>query len=115
MYEYKDESISSNKGKTFERWKQNYNEHLNGTEVTCMEFQGSGGNDYLGMLNNSNQPAPTFREAKDAIQQLKNNKIVRIVHERNSSRWSISADSQNLRDIAAAGDLEPRNYMPYLK
>lgn len=57
-----------------ERWMQYYDEHLNGTENKYMTIQGSARNGYVGMFDNLSQPASTFREVKEAIHQLKNNK-----------------------------------------
>lgn len=61
-------AISSDEGKAIEWWMQHYDEHLNDVEDADTEFQGSGENDYLGMLHNSKPLAPTFREVKDAGQ-----------------------------------------------
>lgn len=46
---------------------QHYYEHLNDAEGTGMEFRGSGGNDYVEMLNINNQLAPILRIVKDAV------------------------------------------------
>ena len=70
----KDGSILTDERVVIERWKQHYEEHLNGAESTGSESQGSGGDDYVSSADDGSQPAPTLREVKDAIQQLKTNK-----------------------------------------
>ncbi|XP_062716068.1 uncharacterized protein LOC134291831 [Aedes albopictus] len=70
----KEGSLLTDKREVIERWKQHFDEHLNGEENVGTEDQGSGGNDYVGAAEDGNEPTPTLREVKDAIHQLKNNK-----------------------------------------
>ncbi|KRG00484.1 uncharacterized protein Dwil_GK27899, partial [Drosophila willistoni] len=70
----KDGSILTDGREVIERWKQHYDEHLNGAENTGTEGQDSEGDGYVSTADSGNQPAPTMGEVKDAIQQLKNNK-----------------------------------------
>ncbi|XP_062714037.1 uncharacterized protein LOC134290845 [Aedes albopictus] len=74
----KDGSLLTDKREVIERWKQHFDEHLNGEENVGTEDQGSGGNDYVGAAEDGNEPTPTLREVKDAIHQLKNNKAAAI-------------------------------------
>lgn len=57
------------------KWKPHYDKHLNGADRMC-EVSIHRGNDYVGMLDNSNQLDPILREVKDGKQQLKNNEAV---------------------------------------
>ncbi|KRF97428.1 uncharacterized protein Dwil_GK26988, partial [Drosophila willistoni] len=70
----KDGSILTDEREVIERWKQHFDEHLNGAESTGNEGRDNGGNAFVSTAEDGNQPAPTLREVKDAIHQLKNNK-----------------------------------------
>ncbi|XP_058064586.1 uncharacterized protein LOC131214225 [Anopheles bellator] len=67
----KDGSILTGDREVTERWKQHYDEHLNGAQA---EDHGGGESDPVGVTNVEDVPAPTISEVKDAIKQLKNNK-----------------------------------------
>ena len=54
-----------------ERWRQHYDEHLNGAQANNRAFDG---NDYVGASTDGDVPVPPMNEVKEAIQQLKNNK-----------------------------------------
>ena len=53
-----------------ERWKQHYDEHLNGAEAENQD----GEEDFIGTADEGDVPAPTIGEVKDAIKRLKNHK-----------------------------------------
>lgn len=57
-----------------ESWKQHYDEHLNSTEDKCAEGHDSKKNGFISTANEGNQPVPTFKNVKDAINQPKNSK-----------------------------------------
>ncbi|XP_058839558.1 uncharacterized protein LOC131695048 [Topomyia yanbarensis] len=70
----KDGSLLTDNHEVIERWKQHFDEHLNGEKNMGTDDQGNGGFDYVSAVEDGNEPTPTLREVKDAIQQLKNNK-----------------------------------------
>ncbi|XP_062710555.1 uncharacterized protein LOC134288750 [Aedes albopictus] len=57
-----------------ERWKQYFDQHLNGVENVGTGAHGNGRNDDASAAEDGNEPTPTLREVKDAIHQLKTNK-----------------------------------------
>ena len=67
----KEGGILTDEREVIERWKQHFDEHLNGTEA---ENQGDGGSDFIDVAGEGEEPTPTLREVKDAIKKLKNNK-----------------------------------------
>jgi endonuclease/exonuclease/phosphatase family metal-dependent hydrolase len=67
----KDGRILTDDREVTERWKQHFNEHLNGVQE---EDQDGEGGDVVGAANDEDVPPPTIEEVKDAIKQLKNNK-----------------------------------------
>ncbi|XP_065082900.1 cytochrome P450 4c21-like [Ochlerotatus camptorhynchus] len=67
----KEGGILTDEREVIERWKQHYDEHLNGAEA---EDQGSRMNDIVATADEGNMTVPTIDEVKDAIRQLKNNK-----------------------------------------
>lgn len=52
-----------------ERWKQHFDERLNGVENV-----GNGENACASVAEDGNEPTPTLRKVDDVIHQLKNNK-----------------------------------------
>lgn len=50
-----------------ERWKQQFNAHLNGVKTIVTEDDGNGGNDYGSAAKDYNDPTLTQRKLKDAI------------------------------------------------
>ena len=69
----KDGVILTDEREVINRWKQHFEEHLNGAEAET-EDQDGRGDDYIGTAGEGEEPAPTMREVKDAIKKLKNNK-----------------------------------------
>ena len=67
----KEGGILTDEREVIERWKQHFDEHLNGPEV---ENQDDREIDFSTEVDDGNEPAPTVREVKDAIRKLKNNK-----------------------------------------
>lgn len=67
----KDGGLLTDEREVIERWKQHFDEHLNGAEA---EYQDDRGNDFIGVADGEDEPTPTEREVKDAINKLKNNK-----------------------------------------
>ncbi|KXJ69430.1 hypothetical protein RP20_CCG027074 [Aedes albopictus] len=57
-----------------ERWKQYFDQHLNGVENVGTGAHVNGRNDDASAAEDGNEPTPTLREVKDAIHQLKTNK-----------------------------------------
>ncbi|XP_058456434.1 uncharacterized protein LOC131433845 [Malaya genurostris] len=74
MYRDKDGSLLTDGREVIKRWKQHFDEHLNGAENVGMGVQDDGGNDYVSAAGDGNDPAPTLREVKDTMHQLKTNK-----------------------------------------
>lgn len=70
----KDGSLLTDGREVIERWKQHFDQHLNGVENVGTEAHGNGGNDDASAAEDGNEPTPTLREVKDAIRQLKTNK-----------------------------------------
>ena len=64
----KDGGILSDEREVIERWKQHYEEHLNGAEAENQD----GGEDFIGTADEGDVPAPTTDEVKDATKRLKN-------------------------------------------
>ena len=71
----KDGSILTDDREVTERWKQHFDEHLNGAQAEA-EDQDNDGSDIVGATNDEDVPPPTIGEVKDAIRMLKNNKSV---------------------------------------
>ena len=63
----KDGSILTDDREVTERWKQHFDEHLNGVQE---EDQGSEGSDFIDTASDGDVPPPTIGEVKDAIKQL---------------------------------------------
>ncbi|XP_058456370.1 uncharacterized protein LOC131433790 [Malaya genurostris] len=74
MWRDKDWSLSADGREVIKRWKQYFNEHLNGAENVGMGVRDNGGNDYVSAAEDGNDPSSTLREVKDAMHQLKTNK-----------------------------------------
>ena len=66
-----DGSLLMDEQEVINRWKQHFNEHLNGARAEEQVED----NHYNGERNNEAVPAPTMNEVKEAIKQLKNNKV----------------------------------------
>ncbi|XP_058449190.1 uncharacterized protein LOC131429160 [Malaya genurostris] len=67
-------SLLTDGREVIKRWKQHFDEHLNGAENVGMGIQDDGRNVYVRAAEDGNDPAPTLREVKDAMHQLKTNK-----------------------------------------
>ena len=67
----KNGGILTDDREVIERWKQHYDEHLNGVQAGDHNRSGE---DVVGATNDEDVPPPTISEVKDAIRQLKNNK-----------------------------------------
>ncbi|XP_055633640.1 uncharacterized protein LOC129773983 [Toxorhynchites rutilus septentrionalis] len=67
----KNGSILMNQREVTERWRQHFDEHLNGVQA---ENQDDDGSDYVGAVNNEDVPPPTIGEVGNTIKQLENNK-----------------------------------------
>ncbi|XP_058448806.1 uncharacterized protein LOC131428778 [Malaya genurostris] len=74
MCRNKDGSLLMDGREVIKRSKQHFDEHLNGAENVDMGVQDNRGNDYVSAAEDGNDPAPTPREVKDAVHQLKTNK-----------------------------------------
>ncbi|XP_058444164.1 uncharacterized protein LOC131425900 [Malaya genurostris] len=70
----KDGSLLTDEREVIKMWKQHFDKHLNDPENVDMGVQDDGGNDYVSAAGDGNDPAPTLREVKDAMHQLKTNK-----------------------------------------
>ncbi|KXJ71937.1 hypothetical protein RP20_CCG019349 [Aedes albopictus] len=70
----KDGSLLTDGRAVMERWKQHFDEHLNGVVDVGTGGNDSGGNNYANAAGDGNEPTPTRREVEDAIYQLKINK-----------------------------------------
>lgn len=67
---------------------------------------------YYSISNNSNQPAPTLRKAKDAVQYRNQ------AHQDGPDKvggMSAQADSRNLRNRSTSGGVDARSYILYLR
>ncbi|XP_055623034.1 uncharacterized protein LOC129766491 [Toxorhynchites rutilus septentrionalis] len=60
----KDGSILKNERDVTERWRQHFDEHLNGVQA---ENQDNDGSDYVSAVNNEDVPPPTIGEVRNAI------------------------------------------------
>ncbi|XP_062707718.1 uncharacterized protein LOC134288053 [Aedes albopictus] len=70
----KDGGLLTDGREVIERWKQHFDQHLNGVENVGTGAHGNGGNDDASAAEDGIEPTPTLREVKDAIYQLKTNK-----------------------------------------
>ncbi|EDS41714.1 conserved hypothetical protein [Culex quinquefasciatus] len=59
--------ILTDEREVIKRWKQHFEEHLNGPEA---EYQGDGGNDVSSMVDGEDEPAPTMREVLECHQEV---------------------------------------------
>ena len=69
-----DGSLLTDEQEVINRWKQHFDEHLNGARAE----QQAEDNDYNGERNDEAVPVPTMNKVKEAIKQLKNNKAAGI-------------------------------------
>ncbi|XP_058449363.1 uncharacterized protein LOC131429316 [Malaya genurostris] len=69
-----DGSLLTDGREVIKRWKQHFDEHLNGAENVGMKVQDDGRNDYVSAAKDGNDRAPTLREVKHAMHQLRTNK-----------------------------------------
>ncbi|XP_055585265.1 uncharacterized protein LOC129738102 [Uranotaenia lowii] len=67
----KDGGILTDNREVIKRWKQYFNEHLNGANA---KDQDGGGSYIAGVANDALEPLPTMSEVKEAIHQLNSNK-----------------------------------------
>ncbi|XP_062717045.1 uncharacterized protein LOC134292171 [Aedes albopictus] len=70
----KDGGLLTDGREVIERWKQHFDQHLNGVENVGTGAHGNGKNDDASAAEDGNEPTPTLREVKDVIHQLKTNK-----------------------------------------
>ena len=69
-----DGSLLTTEREVINRWKQHFDEHLNGARTE----ERAEDNDYAGERNDEALPPPTMDEVKESIKQLKNNKAAGI-------------------------------------
>ena len=69
-----DGSLLTDEREVINRWKQHFDEHLNGARTEARAED----NDYAGERNDEALPPPTMDEVEEAIKQLKNNKAAGI-------------------------------------
>ncbi|XP_058449191.1 uncharacterized protein LOC131429161 [Malaya genurostris] len=70
----KDGGLSTDGREVIKRWKQHFDEQLNGAENVGMGVQDDGRNNNVSVADDGNDPAPTLREVKDVMHQLKTNR-----------------------------------------
>lgn len=66
----KEGGILTDEREVIDRWKQHYDEHLNGAQAGDRD----GGDSYRSTASDGDVPVPTLREVEEAIQQLKDHK-----------------------------------------
>ena len=81
MYRDKNGVILTDEREVIDRWKQHFDEHLNGADAEAEE-QNDRRDDFIDTADEGEEPAPTIREVKDAIRKLKNNKAAVV-----DGRW----------------------------